>query len=655
MPSSPTTQASHGIPVKPLDMSCSETVPTPSERGTSCDRDSSQSRKLQDIATEVLRLRLVLSQHRQLEGQLRAATEKLQSLSMDKVVQLRGYLEHAFRPGGGPGTLGSIHGGADPDSLLGLMECLCVVCDTKVSTRRQEELLGATRQLLKDPKHLIDKLSCLGPAPTNQSRRLAPFLLNCASAWRGQLGEAGQCYEAFRSWLSCYYQYSLASSQMQATTDQLQQQERLLEELSKDADGGTGGIGSALCRTATWRPPGVRRSSSVQSNSSTGSRHSQPPTERSLVIGLRPSPRPGGGPAVGRLSSSPRETPAMSPPKTSPRSASDRKGAQSTLSQRQAPSPSRSSSGLRPSPSRAALQRAMDKADGMPLSPRATHPGSSSPSSGTAPCSARATARGGAQPHNQSPRTGQLEKATPASRRQNVSSLRTRRSPSRDATTTAAGSRVAGSFIPKAAAQHGPPIARPLSGGGSSCAALSTPGIPEGSPQELSRSQSLQSIGEPREAGATPPLSCRGTRTDPYSASLRGSQGAPNQSAASSRNSPHTPMQQRGALSGRVHRNTPPSAGSGGTQTPSSARSAHSIQVMPMLSSRRLGNSESSVSLGHSDAGSGGTGGDLVSPGVSGACMTSRAHTLFDMRSGGRVERGTIGAPSRAQTTARTR
>merc|ERR1719487_1233030 len=143
------------------------------------------------------------------------------------------------------------------------MECLCVVCNAGHSAmlkagdfRKQEDLLVATQWLLQDPQALIEQLANLPAAQSSQSRRLAPFLLSSDGGWRGQLSEAGQCYETFRSWLSCYYQFSLINSQMQATSDQLAQQERLLEELSRDADGGTGGVGGPLYRptSTTWRP-----------------------------------------------------------------------------------------------------------------------------------------------------------------------------------------------------------------------------------------------------------------------------------------------------------------------------------------------------------------------------------------------------------------
>mmetsp|Transcript_37839 Transcript_37839/g.114285 ORF Transcript_37839/g.114285 Transcript_37839/m.114285 type:complete len:397 (-) Transcript_37839:731-1921(-) len=292
-------------------------------RSPSCDP---QSCRIQEVASEVLRLRLVQTQHRQLEAQLRSAAEKLQQLPLESMLHFRGYLEQGLRPGGGAGTLGgSIStGGVEPESLYGLMECLCAVCDRRVTPRRQEDLLIATRWLLQDPQALVEQLVALPAAPSNQSRRLAPFLLSCDSGWRGHLSEAGQCYETLRSWLSCYYQYSLISSQVQVVAEQLQQQERLLEELSKDTEGCTGGSGNGvLGRTGPWRQPsGVRRSSSAQSNSSTGSRSQTLSRDRSgaVALELRPSPRPGGS-SLGRLScSGPREALASSPLKVGPRS-----------------------------------------------------------------------------------------------------------------------------------------------------------------------------------------------------------------------------------------------------------------------------------------------------------------------------------------------
>ena len=261
-------------------MSCSEVTNVVS---TALSDGDLQNQRIQDIAAEVLRLRLVQSQYKQLEGQLKAAIDKLQQTS-DKVTQFSQYLEQGLRPGGSIGTLGGSFSGVEAENLLGLMECLCVVCNAPVVSKKQEDLLAATKWLLQDADALMERLSELPPAPSMQSRRLAPYLLSCDSNWRGQLNEAGQCYEALRSWLSCYYQFSLVSSQMEANAAQLQRQEQLLSELSKE-DGGDQGSLNGPSKVFAFRACGLKRSSSVQSTSSAGSRRSQSPADRVARMG----------------------------------------------------------------------------------------------------------------------------------------------------------------------------------------------------------------------------------------------------------------------------------------------------------------------------------------------------------------------------------
>lgn len=280
-------------------MSCGEAVPVVSVVSAPVNDVDLQNQRIQDIASEVLRLRLVHSQYKQLEGQLKTAVDKLQQTS-DKVFQFSQYLEQGLRPGGSIGTLGGSFSGVEVENLLGLMECLCVVCNAPVVLKKQEDLLAATKWLLQDADALMRRLSELPAAPSMQSRRLAPYLLSCDSSWRGQLNEAGQCYEALRSWLSCYYQFSLVSSQMEANAAQLQRQEQLLSELSKD-DGGEPGSLSAPTKPFAFRPCSLKRSSSVQSTSSAGSRRSQSPADR--VARMANGIKVGGAVSVARRAS----------------------------------------------------------------------------------------------------------------------------------------------------------------------------------------------------------------------------------------------------------------------------------------------------------------------------------------------------------------
>lgn len=490
-------------------------------------------------------MRLVQSQHRQLEGQLRSSADKLRAMPADSVLQLRRFLEQGLRPVGGPGTLGCGGGGVEPESLLGLMECLCVVCDQQVATGRQEDLLVATQWLLQDPDALTEQLARLPPAHSSQSRRLAPFLLSCDGGWKGAISDAGQCYETFRSWLSCYYQFSLINNQMQATSEQLQQQEQRLEELSRDSEGGTGGVGSTLFRpsAAVWKPASsARRSSSVQSNESLTSRRSGSPTERSSTAGgLRPSPRPGGGPSMGRLSSGSREGPVSSPLKRSAgRSGQGPSPAVNVARASAASSPGRSSSPAQPSSSRSRLQgqRAAEKVESSPRAPRFGHP---SHQLGSARAANRHPV--GAPPPNPSPRHMDPPKTSAASRRQNVPAVRARRSPSRDPASPGSANAGPGPKVVSAFASRTTPsqVVRRESGASASASVASGISFPDrerdieheaydtagqatpapvssrasgAQSPALARSHSEQSIPEPAEAGPTPPLSFRGMRSN---------------------------------------------------------------------------------------------------------------------------------------------
>lgn len=480
--------------------------------------DAAQSQQIQEIASEVLRLRLVQSQYKQLEGQLRTTSEKLRDLLPDKAPHFSQYLEQGLRPGGTVGTLGGFHGGAEPESLLGIMECLCVVCNAQVSSRR-EDLVAACQWLLQDPKCLAETLASLPAAPGALSRRLAPYLLTCDSSWRGSLNEAGQCYEAFRSWLSCYYQYSLVSAQMEASAAQLQLQEQLLKELNKEPSPGTDIPRSTQVKSAVWRhSSGLRRSSSVQSTSSAGSRRSPSPSD---VKAARPGDAGGRKSAGGAISLTrvSREASQKSPLGRSEKSL---KTASQTPTTSQGQPPASRPSLIRP---------AFGSDKGTEPSPRTRLAlGGHQPLalSGARPTrSATAVAPPG--PPALSPRRsvpysarGYVDppKTLLSSRRQIVPAVRARRSPSREV--PAPGSKAA-------SARATPVAAKAVDGNPAEVNATAEPLQPESgqSASALYRSRSLHSISEP-EVGVSPPLSTRIARhSETYSARLRPAQITP--------------------------------------------------------------------------------------------------------------------------------
>lgn len=484
----------------------------------------------------------------------------------------------------------------------------------------------AARGLLLEPQALISRLICLPAAPSNQSRCLAPFLLICDSGWCGALGEAGQCYETFRSWLSCYYQFSLISGQVQVTTEQLHEQECLLEELSKDTEGSTGGISSnTFFGQATsqpgWagrvgrQPSGPRRSSSMNSTSSVGSRFSRSPSpDHSAPVGPRPIPRLGAL-VPGRLSSKSREASASSRANRVP--TDDRtthRGVDVQVAAASKPLPARTaalpttparsnspinrrhtSQPLQPSSSRSSLHRPLEKV----VEASSRVPRIVTVKVASAPCSARCRGRAGSvvgSVCSPSPRQtgGHL-----GSRRQPMPSVPSRGPPSRDASVT--------------------------SGSGTACSLRSTatPRSATGQQLEAGWSHNLQRIAEPVEigaVGATPPTANRDMRhekaTEASSARVRSSPITPTplggarisvQTLQQAQMSKHAPLARVVRLS---------SEGGVGTrrnqQPRLSFRSATAFQL-PML--------ESIIALRHTDAGSGGTGGPP--PGVSDCAATS--------------------------------
>lgn len=639
-------------------------------RAASLERESSHAGRVQDIAAEVLRLRLVQAQHRQLEAALRSTSEKLQQMPAEKVLHFRAYLEYGLRPSGGVGTLG-FQGGVSAESLVGLMECLCSVCEVRLpgKDRWSEELLAATRELLEDPAVFVQKLAQLQPAREARAKKLAPWLLNSDSGWRGALSEAGQCYECIKSWLSSYYQFSVNNNQVQATSELLMQQEHLLHELGS-TEGSTGGSTPALSKPATWRQSsGVRRSSSVQSNDSVGSRRSQSPsTDRAANVGLRPSPRPAAGsgrPSGGGGGGSSRESPLRAPaagrgrgdtaPPPSPRASAQsaqpvRGGSPKPSATGGASPPLYAPRGHASSPARSASpsQVGAPKASPRPQRLGGLGQGPGAPAGGRRAGTAAAAA--GAPPPGLSPRVGShvgQPAAAPGhaglseqSRRQNVPGARTRRSPSRDAA-VGTGPKAPAAFlwqvrvtvdkIEETEAEHA------LTPEGASSPTV----CPSGS---MARSRSLQSITDVVEGsslGVTPPLSSRGSRHgDPHSARLRSNtQITP---VNTSRSSGARPVQHRvSRLSSGAAAPTAPSAGSGGTPAGGAgpnlrrAQGQHSRSSVPLPSGmRRLSPSESTSTIRHSDAGSGGTGGVDPSLGASKSSPALEVRTVHGGRQG---------------------
>lgn len=271
-----------------------------------------------------------------------------------------------------------------------------------------------------------------------------------------------------------------------------------MEELGPAGnDGSTGGVTSTLhCaprRTSStqFRRSTSVRSSSVRSNSSTGSRRSPSPSTQPQVAGSRPSPRLGGGPALqsGRLSSARRLTGG------DPLKAQASRTVTSVVRSSQPLQSSYSASSLLSSArgaGTASVAFGGSSLSKLELSPRSRFSATLTASGSLG--SARLS-RAGAPPPHQSPRHIDPPRTAVASRRQNVAAVRARLSPRSEAASRQ-GTRTHSAFLREDRIDE--------------CEdSYTSPTILDAS--GLLRSTSLVSIKEPLEEEETmPPLLPRG-------------------------------------------------------------------------------------------------------------------------------------------------
>lgn len=184
--------------------------------------------KVEEVANEVLRLRLLKSQHEELRAQLARAEHQLRRLSPHAVFQLRSYLERHFRE---PAL-------SLQEALVRLVECLCAVCRIEVANYSPECLLSSARKLFRDPHSFTSKLCSMNHMSGEEAKGLAPFLLSSTPFKRLREKEVNECYEAFHAWLSAFYLYSVVSDQVNPTAEALERQEWLLRRLTGQADDG---------------------------------------------------------------------------------------------------------------------------------------------------------------------------------------------------------------------------------------------------------------------------------------------------------------------------------------------------------------------------------------------------------------------------------
>jgi len=129
------------------------------------------------------------------------------------------------------------------------------------------------RRLLRDAHSFPQRLASIAPDfSSEEAKGLAPFLLSCTEFQRVREKEVNECYEAFHSWLSAFYLFSVVADQVTPVMEELAKKEWLLRHLNGQADGAhrLSSITSSP-RTSTSTMPGAPVAASNHGRVSRGS------------------------------------------------------------------------------------------------------------------------------------------------------------------------------------------------------------------------------------------------------------------------------------------------------------------------------------------------------------------------------------------------
>eukprot|EP00928_Gymnodinium_smaydae_P060034 TRINITY_DN4358_c0_g1_i1.p1 TRINITY_DN4358_c0_g1~~TRINITY_DN4358_c0_g1_i1.p1 ORF type:complete len:919 (+),score=115.86 TRINITY_DN4358_c0_g1_i1:111-2759(+) len=304
--------------------------------------------RYEDVANEVLRLRLQKSQHEELRAQLTRAEGQLRRLSPHTIFQLRSYLERHFKE---PHMAAQVQ-----EAMVRLLASLCAVNHIEVGAWTPMNLLNSTRRLFRDPHSFTGRLCSLPHVSGEEAKGLANFILTTSSQFkRVREKEVNECFEAFNTWLSAFYFYSVVADQVGPSIRALEQMEATLRRLSGQGDSGepswvASGASSTPSAVAHLAAPAPSRTSSIASVPATPVRSA---TAASGVRGAR-TPAAGRGLASpltrGRVSTA--GVTGTAPPRSSPMPGRTRVSTEADQSCSPPPGP-RASGGIlrqRPSP-----------------------------------------------------------------------------------------------------------------------------------------------------------------------------------------------------------------------------------------------------------------------------------------------------------------
>jgi len=201
--------------------------------------------RVQDVSSEVLRLRLLKSQHEELNLQVQRAQGQLRRLSPHTIFQLRSYFEHNLKDVALASQL--------QEAMVCLLQCLCIVAKIEANAQSPEALLSSARKLFRDPHSFTSKLCNMSMVSSEEAKVLSPYLLPCSQFKRVREKEVNDCYDAFFAWLSSFHMLSLTSDQVGPVAQELERQEWLLRRLTSQVEEvpprrvsvGVGGLGQS--------------------------------------------------------------------------------------------------------------------------------------------------------------------------------------------------------------------------------------------------------------------------------------------------------------------------------------------------------------------------------------------------------------------------
>jgi len=221
--------------------------------------------KVEEVATNVLRLRALKRQHEEFREQFSKAEHLVKRTPTHYFLLFQSYLEkHLSEP---------MLAAQLQQPFLQLIRGLAAACRVDAELPNSEALLACTRRLFRDAHSFAARLCKVQPLSQNEAKYLAPCLLAGQKYRRVREKEVNACFEALSEWLSALYFYSGVFDQVADVARELEEQEALLRQLG-DPSGlsKASGASEVAMPTPAVAPTRMASSSLSKSTSAAGIR-----------------------------------------------------------------------------------------------------------------------------------------------------------------------------------------------------------------------------------------------------------------------------------------------------------------------------------------------------------------------------------------------